>query len=123
MTLVPPEKSRAKAKPAAKKKEPVEEAPAPEPEPEPEKVEKPGKETCPDCGKLVASKTLKYSHRANCKATKNKQSEESVAENQTTPFNNDASVQDDVFSKLASVRAARMQRKIEQYSKLTSLIA
>lgn len=31
------------------------------------------KVACPDCGKKVSAKTLKYSHKANCKALKQEQ--------------------------------------------------
>lgn len=44
-----------------------------EEEPSVEEYIKPTKVQCPDCGKMVSSKTLKYSHKANCKANKVKE--------------------------------------------------
>ena len=72
---VPEPKAKAKAKRQPKKaaKEPP--APAPTPEPAQEVKAEPvvdacQRTNCPDCGKTVSAKTLKYSHKANCKATK-----------------------------------------------------
>ena len=103
--LVPPEKAP-----------PAPPAPTPEPEPEPvaEKVAA-EKETCPDCGKLVSAKTLKYSHKANCKASKAPEQDSMHTAASPEP-------QDDLFSKLAMIRQARLEKKMNQYAKLTAQI-
>ena len=54
--------------------------PEPEPEPEPEvqaelpveEVKVDAKVECPDCGKMMSQKTLRYSHGPNCVAKKQK---------------------------------------------------
>ena len=129
----PKAKAKAKAtrKPKAVKEVAIEEPPAPAPTPEPAQevkaepvVDACQRTVCPDCGKTVSAKTLKYSHKANCKAIKTKQSEEPpVAPAQPTPFDNSTTAQDDIFSKLAAIRADNMQRKIYRYSRLSSQIA
>ena len=119
-------KAKATRKPKAVKEVTIEEPPAPAPTPEPAQEVKAEptsaeKAICPDCGKTVSAKTLKYSHKANCKASKTQQPESAVA--QPTPFDNSTSPQDDLLNRMAYIRQARMQRKMEQYSRLTSQIA
>jgi hypothetical protein len=130
-------KPKAKRKPREPKKEAVVEAvPESLPEgsqtkgteslPEPvqdvktEQVEKPkaDKETCPDCGKLVSAKTLKYSHKANCKANK-----EQPTITRAEPLTEDVAqdmVHNEVLNRMADARAARMQKKLDRFAKLTS---
>ena len=129
--LVPPEKAP-----------PAPPAPTPEPEPEPvaEKVAA-EKETCPDCGKLVSAKTLKYSHKANCKASKAPEQDSMYSGilDDKDPVGRDERLQkklehiakvtaaspepqDDLFSKLAMIRQARLEKKMNQYAKLTAQI-
>ena len=121
-------KAKATRKPKAVKEVTIEEPPAPAPTPEPAQevkaepvVDACQRTVCPDCGKTVSAKTLKYSHKANCKASKTQQPESAVA--QPTPFDNSTSPQDDLLNRMAYIRQARMQRKMEQYSRLTSQIA
>ena len=119
-------KAKATRKPKAVKEVTIEEPPAPAPTPEPAQEVKAEptsaeKAICPDCGKTVSAKTLKYSHKANCKASKTQQPESAGA--QPTPFDNSTSPQDDLLNRMAYIRQARMQRKMEQYSRLTSPIA
>jgi hypothetical protein len=120
-------KPKAKRKPREPKKEAVAETvPESLPEPEPvqdvktEQVEKPkaDKETCPDCGKLVSAKTLKYSHKANCKANK-----EQPTITRAEPLTEDVAqdmVHNEVLNRMADARAARMQKKLDRFAKLTS---
>ena len=62
-----------KAKRVTKKKKEEETEVEEEPSVVEEEVKQPSKAQCPDCGKMVSSKTLKYSHKANCKANKVKE--------------------------------------------------
>ena len=112
----PKAKAKAKRKPKAVA---VEEPLAPPPTPEPAQEAKPEpavaeKECCPDCGKMVSSKTLKYSHKANCKLAKTTAPEE--------PKSAPSAPQNDIFGRLALVKQARLEKKMSQYAKLTSQI-
>ena len=82
-----------------------------------------GKKTCPDCGKLVSVKTLKYSHKANCKASKVKDErgdDQPVVNQMDPPFQD---TNDEVLLRMAQAREARMRKKIEQFAKLRAHIA
>ena len=103
-------------------KEAVEEAPVVE-ETAPETKASDGKKTCPDCGKLVSVKTLKYSHKANCKASKVKDErgdDQPVVNQMDPPFQD---TNDEVLLRMAQAREARMRKKIEQFAKLRAHIA
>ena len=71
--------SRAKPKEEPVKEEPLEVEPIEEqiltPEPK-EEARIDDKVACPDCGKQMSAKTLKYSHVANCVTKKQKQNQE-----------------------------------------------
>ena len=115
----PAPKAKAKRKPRAPKVVVEPEPPTPEPEPDtpepepptPEPVKKVSeKETCPDCGKLVASKTLKYSHRANCKVLKQK----------PMPTGEEAIYREILNDPNPVGRDDRLQAKLEQIAKMNA---
>ena len=69
----PKAKRASRAKP---KEEPVVEEPREEPKEEPKEEQGVGaKVECPDCGKQMSAKTLKYSHGPNCVTPKPKESQ------------------------------------------------
>ena len=72
--------SRAKPKEEPVKEEPMKEEPAEEAKEEP-KEEPKGEDQvgCPDCGKQMSAKTLKYSHGPNCSSKKQKKGDEEFA--------------------------------------------
>ena len=59
----PKAKPKAKAKAKAKAEPPPEVTPEPVVEAAPALVEEAAKASCPDCGKQMSAKTLKYSHK------------------------------------------------------------
>ena len=77
--------SRAKPKEEPRKEEPLEVEPIEEqiltPEPK-EEARIDDKVACPDCGKQMSAKTLKYSHVANCVTKKQKTKTEKTDEQQ-----------------------------------------
>ena len=77
--------SRAKPKEEPRKEEPLEVEPIEEqiltPEPK-EEARIDDKVACPDCGKQMSAKTLKYSHVANCVTQKQKTKTEKTYEQQ-----------------------------------------
>ena len=141
---VEPVKAKAKRAPRATKKAPVEEAPpAPAPTPEPVQEAPPQKapvekETCLDGGKSVASKTLKYNHRANCKALKAKDvpAPAKVAEPKNDVLNTLnlmrdvwqpvkdqlADTNNEELNNQALLRVWRLQKKMQRYATLTEHI-
>ena len=111
---VPEPKAKAKREPKKAAKEPP--APAPTPEPAQEVKAEPvvdacQRTNCPDCGKTVSAKTLKYSHKANCKATKQAPIPRSQSD---LPFPPEDRMHYD--------RHARMEEKMQRIAKLTSQI-
>ena len=80
-------RSASKAPPLRRLKTTAVEA-EPEPEPEPESpqeevnadVKSAEKVECPDCGKKMSAKTLKYSHTANCTVRKKNNQENNLSE-------------------------------------------
>ena len=153
----PKAKPKAKAKAKAKVKkavEPVEEK-APEPEPddlitladdaEVEHIElhpavvaaddsktkkKDDKVACPDCGRMVSAKTLKYTHKANCKALKPKpepvhsavvyQKEEEPAPVKAPEPTLIEQYEESIEDRMKKLRAQRMQKKQERISSLAA---
>ena len=119
----PVAKPKARAKRAPKK--PVEVEPVVEPEPveerqqveqEPDdgnwtKVE--SKVACPDCGKQMSAKTLKYSHGPNCTAKKQKQSPREIS-----PSVIEEVIENEVPKRLNNSRALRAARRQEMVEKL-----
>ncbi len=101
---------KATAKGRAKKPEPAVVA-EPEPVVEDPRPAKPEKVSCPDCGKMVSAKTLKYTHKANCKASQPKYSE----------VHSGACYQeDDLESRVEKVKRQRAQSKQERISQLAA---
>ena len=131
---VPEPKAKAKAKREPKKaaKEPP--APAPTPEPAQEVKAEPvadAKETCPDCGKSVSAKTLKYSYKANCKALKPKvvqpytDSLYSGMFDDPNPVGRDERLQnrfENIASRMRYDKQSRLEQKLQRIAKLTSQI-
>ena len=119
----PVAKPKARAKRAPKK--PVEVEPVVEPEPveEPQQVEQEpddgnwtkveSKVACPDCGKQMSAKTLKYSHGPNCPAKKQKQSPREFS-----PSVIEEVIENEVQKRLNNSRALRAARRQEMVQKL-----
>ena len=103
-----------KPKRVTKKKKEEEEEAVTEVEEDPavveEEVKQPSKVQCPDCGKMVSSKTLKYSHKANCKA--NKVKEPSLPTNEHSGLVYDSGV------KQPCARALRVQQREQRIAQL-----
>ena len=120
---IPVAKPKARAKRAPKKPvevepddEPVEEPQQVEPAEEPDegnwtKVER--KVACPDCGKQMSAKTLKYSHGPNCTAKKQKQSPREIS-----PSVIEEVIENEVQKRLNNSRALRAARRQEMVQKL-----
>jgi len=117
-------KPEAKAKRAPKKPVEVETVVEPEPVEEPQQVEQAeepddgnwtkveSKVACPDCGKQMSAKTLKYSHGPNCTAKKQKQSPREMS-----PSVIEEVIENEVQKQLnnsRALRAARRQEMVEQ---------
>ena len=134
---VPEPKAKAKAKREPKKaaKEPP--APAPTPEPAQEVKAEPdvdacGRTTCPDCGKTVSAKTLKYSHKANCKALKPKAAQPSSDSlysgmlDDHDPVGRDDRLQkrfENIADRIPYDRQVRMEQKMQRIARLAAHIA
>ena len=102
----PKAKRASRAKPKEEvKEEPVEE-PVKEPVEEPKEEEKiDDKVACPDCGKQMSAKTLRYSHGPNC-ASKKQKKEESQPVIQREPIHPRA--------ERAARREAMVQKLVQQ---------
>jgi hypothetical protein len=74
------------------------------------------KVACPDCGKEMSAKTLKYSHAPNC-VSKKKQSDEQPA---AAPAISEELIEDLVQKRLTNVRQDRLARKQAMMEKLIS---
>ena len=62
---------------------------------------------CPDCGKQMSAKTLRYSHAPNCTAKKNRQEEHQRA----TPSIAHDMIENEVQKRLNNCREERVARK------------
>ena len=99
-------KPKAKRASRAKPKEEVKEEPVEEPVEEPKEEEKiDDKVACPDCGKQMSAKTLRYSHGPNC-ASKKQKKEESQPVIQREPIHPRA--------ERAARREAMVQKLVQQ---------
>ena len=93
----------------------------PEPEPEPEvqaelpveEVKVDAKVECPDCGKMMSQKTLRYSHGPNCVAKKEKPQQED-----NTQSVSDDWVEHEVQRRLYGRREERATRREAMVAKL-----
>jgi len=119
---------RAKAPSRKKVKEPEAEVVAVEPSLDETSVvvavpeEKPSavvkeKVACPDCGKEMSAKTLKYSHAPNCVSKKQKADAEQPA---AAPTVSEELLEDLVQKRLTNVRHERLARKEAMMQKLIS---
>ena len=109
--VVEPVEAKAKAKPKAKAKAkpepPPEVMPPPLVEAAPARVDEAAKAACPDCGKQMSAKTLKYSHKCTtAKATP-------VATSRIVEI-----VEDEVTKHLTNRRAERMAHREAVVEKL-----
>lgn len=144
----PKAKSKAKAKAAPVedvKPEPVEPVEDVKPEPVVAEIEhapakkKEDKVTCPDCGRLVSAKTLKYTHKANCKSLKPKHPEEAhsavcyqkedkveqpAQAAEPTPIKEQPTLleqyEESIEDRMRKVRMLKMQKKQERISNLAA---
>ena len=112
-------------------------APTPTPTSEPAQEVKAGpvadaKETCPDCGKSVSAKTLKYSHKANCKAVKPKVVQSSTDSlysgmlDDHDPVGRDDRLQkrfENIADRIQYDRQVRMEQKMQRIARLAAHIA
>ena len=93
--------------------------PKPEPEPEVqaelpvEEVKVDAKVECPDCGKMMSQKTLRYSHGPNCVAKKDKPQQED-----NTQSVSDDWVEHEVQRRLCGRREERATRREAMVAKL-----
>ena len=118
----PVAKPKARAKRAPKKPVEVEAVVEPEPVEEPQQVEEPddgnwtkveSKVACPDCGKQMSAKTLKYSHGPNCTAKKQKRSPREISSSVIEEV-----IENEVQKRFTSSRALRAARRQEMVEKL-----
>ena len=102
-------KPKAKRAPRAKAKAEPEAVPFEAPD-EPQEAERRAvadKVECPDCGKQMSSKTLRYSHAPNCAAKKKRQEEHQ----DVTPSVTDDMIENEVHKRLTNFREERVARK------------
>lgn len=106
--------------------------PTPPPSPKAEKV-KSEKVQCPDCGRMVSSKTLKYTHKNNCKALKQAPKEEPSApapveqavapepvKEVFTPEPVKDVIEESITQRRVSAHALRLQKRNEKIAKLAA---
>ena len=118
--------------------DPVIEPPKPEPEVTPEvkdnkKVRVTELHKCPDCGKEMTKKSLRYSHAQNCTAKKTQVEQPKVKQtlvkihtpNQTTKeyVIPEEVIQQEILKRADNIKVARIQRKQENIKKLAQQIA
>ena len=120
---VPKAKAKAKSAPRAKPSvvaEPVEQVVEPEVAEQEEVVESKvdAKVACPDCGKQMSAKTLKYSHGPNCSSKKQKQGDEEGVKELIEKSVFEEVVEHEVQKRLHNTRACRAVRRAEMVEKL-----
>ena len=71
------------------------------------------KVSCPDCGKKVSAKTLKYTHKNNCKANKEKV-------HGGVCYQKAEEEEEDLDTKMQKLRRKRMELKAEKMSQLAA---
>ena len=125
-----PDGGQTKAKPKARAKRAPSRGPSvrlkhnviePEPEPEPEvqaelpveEVKVDAKVECPDCGKMMSQKTLRYSHGPNCVAKKQKTTTEDNLQSASDDW-----VEHEVQRRLYGRREERATRREAMVAKL-----
>jgi predicted RNA-binding Zn-ribbon protein involved in translation (DUF1610 family) len=83
-----------------------------------ERAKRDAKVSCPDCGKQVSSKTLKYSHVPNCTAKKQTMTpREEVVRDDRRVVQEDM-IEYEVQQRLTNRRAERAERRQEMVNKL-----
>ena len=100
--------------------EPVEQVVEPEVAEQEEVVESKvdAKVACPDCGKQMSAKTLKYSHGPNCSSKKQKQEDDDGVREQIEKSVFEEVVEHEVQKRLHNTRACRAVRRAEMVEKL-----
>ena len=86
--------------------------------PLPEELKVDTKVACPDCGKQMSAKTLKYSHGPNCSSKKQKQGDDEVAKEQIDKSVFEEVIEHEVQKRLHNTRACRAVRRQEMVEKL-----
>ena len=76
------------------------------------------KVACPDCGKQMSAKTLKYSHGPNCSSKKQKQGDEEGVKELIEKSVFEEVVEHEVQKRLHNTRACRAVRRAEMVEKL-----
>jgi hypothetical protein len=76
------------------------------------------KVSCPDCGKQMSAKTLKYSHGPNC-LVKKKEAQEEKTE-RAKPSINDEMIEELVQSRMNNVRKERLAKREQALEKLVA---
>ena len=127
---VPKAKAKAKAKSAPRSSrtpmvvkpsvvaEPVEQVVEQVVEPEVVESKVDAKVACPDCGKQMSAKTLKYSHGPNCSSKKQKQGDEEGVKELIEKSVFEEVVEHEVQKRLHNTRACRAVRRAEMVEKL-----
>ena len=118
------EKAKPKRASRAKPKEPPQEEPKEEPPKEEPPKEEPPKEEqgagakveCPDCGKQMSAKTLRYSHGANCSAKQGKQQRAQEEQPEQNVMND--LIEYEVQRRMNQKRAERATRREAMVAKL-----
>lgn len=104
--------------------------PTPPPSPKAEKV-KAEKVQCPDCGRMVSSKTLKYTHKNNCKALKQVPKDEPAVAPEPvaapehvkevfTPEPIKDVIEETITQRRVNAHALRLQKRNEKIAKLAA---
>ena len=86
--------------------------------PSPEELKVDTKVACPDCGKQMSAKTLKYSHGPNCSSKKQKQGDEEGVKELIEKSVFEEVVEHEVQKRLHNTRACRAVRRAEMVEKL-----
>ena len=112
------EKAKPKRASRAKPKEPPQEEPKEEPPKEEPKEEQGAgaKVECPDCGKQMSAKTLRYSHGANCSAKQGKQQRAQEEQPEQNVMND--LIEYEVQRRMNQKRAERATRREAMVAKL-----
>lgn len=113
-------KPKPKRKPRTKKEAVQETLPPPPPEPvteEPPEAKPPAaspkeKVSCPDCGKMVSAKTLKYTHKITCKSKQHTHG--------GVCYQKDEPIEEDEIQRVSCARQMKASRRAEKMAKLAA---
>ena len=76
------------------------------------------KVSCPDCGKQMSAKTLKYSHVPNCPAKKQKEANEDMPVASSTIT--DEMIEQEIEKRMANKRVERLNKRQKDLEKLVA---